>query len=68
MGMTTVEELKEMEQKLAIMEWDIQRDQINPAQRARYQKLKETYERMKVELKPAVEAQVEPEQEAEQTQ
>jgi hypothetical protein len=43
--------LEGMRQKLAIMKWDVERDQINPAQRVKYNKLKEEFEKLKTELK-----------------
>lgn len=33
--------LAKMKQKLAVMEWDVQRNQINPAKRVKYDKLRE---------------------------
>lgn len=46
-------ELSGMRQKLAVMEWDVQRDQINPAKRVKYMKLKEECEKLEEELKKA---------------
>ena len=41
------QKLVQMKQKLAVMEWDVQHDQINPAKKVKYNKLKE--ECMKLE-------------------
>ncbi len=41
----------EMKQKLAVMEWDVQRNQINPAKRAKYEKLKEECKKLEEEFK-----------------
>jgi len=46
-------QLEEMKRKLAIMEWDVQRDQINPAKRVKYNKLKEDYVKLQEEFKRA---------------
>ena len=40
-----------MKQKLAVMEWDVQRNQINPAKRAKYEKLKEECRKLEEEYK-----------------
>ena len=55
--MTTREEIEStllgMEQKLAIMEWDVQRGQINPAKRVKYDQLKTECHKLKQELQNA---------------
>ncbi len=42
-----------MRQKLAIMEWDVKRDQINPAKRVKYEQLKQECVKLEQELKQA---------------
>ena len=43
--------LEELKQKLAVMEWDVRRDQINPAKRTKYEKLKEECMKLEQEIK-----------------
>jgi DNA-binding transcriptional regulator GbsR (MarR family) len=43
--------LEAMRQKLAIMEWDLGRDQLNPAMKMKYQKLKDECRHLEQEIK-----------------
>ena len=45
--------LLDMEQKLAILEWDVKRGQINPAKRVKYEQLKVECGKLKQELQNA---------------
>lgn len=42
--------LEAMKRKLAIMEWDLKRDQINPAQRMKYENLKKECVKLEEDL------------------
>lgn len=42
--------LENLRQKLAVMRWDKEHDQLNPAMRAKLQKLQEECERLELEL------------------
>ena len=43
--------LEEMRQRLAIMQWDVDHDQMNPAKKHKYNKLKEDCAKLEEELK-----------------
>ena len=45
--------LEGLRQKLAVMKWDQEHDQLNPAMRAKLQKIKEECERLERELSSA---------------
>ena len=49
--------LESMKQKLAIMQWDQGRDQLNPAMRMKLDKLKEECTKLEQELKAVPQAQ-----------
>ena len=42
--------LAEMKRKMAVLEWDLNRNQINPAMRAKYQQLKEEATKLEQEI------------------
>jgi hypothetical protein len=43
----------EMRQKLQVMEWDVQRNQINPAKRVKYEALKKEIDELQQEMNKA---------------
>lgn len=43
--------LEQMRQRLAIMQWDVDHDQMNPAKKHKYDKLKEECTKLEGELK-----------------
>lgn len=47
----TQNRLEEMKQRLAIMQWDVDHDQMNPAKKHKYNKLKEECAKFEEELK-----------------
>ncbi len=47
----TQSRLEVMRQKLAIMQWDVDHDQMNPAKKHKFDKLKEDCAKLEEELK-----------------
>jgi hypothetical protein len=43
--------LEDMSQRLAVMQWDVDHDQMNPAKMHKYQKLKQECTKLEEELK-----------------
>jgi len=55
-GFIDLEKIKELESKIKVLEWDVKRDQINPAKKHKLEKLKQELAALKAQMitQPAV--------------